>query len=559
MSQVSVDGRNQFEAHLGNTTTRREEAQEEIAQAKLANAEEALAQGQAAKGQEDADRLERLGAGLAALREADHWGCRGDLLELCGVTLEDVEKVVKKWWGNKALWLDMLATEMARGIAEGAGVGDESWDQATDTWLDETYAQATQGMSCPPSRSVLRNFAAKVVAKLLQQKAAPGGIYARRTVVQVPTLTCGRCGQGFSRSLGECPACFPRAPPPDRAPSPSEEEAWETLPSACIREPAWGEASRLAWREGNSGGTFLLQLPSGAVCVKGGDCSVTELFAQRLATALGVRGAEVRVVPATSEENWAMRVALRGCAEKQRLADKWSGDGFSQLMLRVQKNLSKTNLAVMEFIGGCVLMGLPANQVLFQADGETRHGIWRQLGRLMALDLLLNNLDRLPLAWTNDGNLGNVMLRGHEVVGIDHAVHPILHPEGLQRYLDRVREAALEARDGGAKHFGAVAATILTNTGVELAADEVQSLRGGCLELLRQVLQKEASGELEQVLTAVSAECLRAFPKEEGPRVAAPQASPCKVTSCSDLVCAVASVLKEAIAEPGEPSPASLC
>lgn len=478
-----------------------------------------------------------LGERLGALRQVDHWCCESEFLELCGTTPEEVEPYVKKWWGNKALWLDMLATEIGKGLVDAAGL-DKGWAATADAWLDGAYKAATAGLSCPPPRQILQRKAAWHVERVLRragyrQERLPLAIRQ----VQVVTARCDSCGLDFSQRLGKCPGCFPRAPPPAKARSPAREaeEAaapWERLPSAQIDGAlAWDQAERLAWRDGNSGGIFTLQLPSGAVCVKGGAMSVGDLFAQRLASALGVRTASMRVVPGTEDENVSIRRAMRTVAADDE-----------ELMTLVRYKMRRGDLAVVEFVNGCVMMGLPANQHLQQVDC----GTWRELGRLMAFDMLLNNLDRLPLAWTNDGNLGNVMLGSSQgaVVGIDQSVHPISHPDGLLRYLDRVREAALEARDGEGRHFEAVRSAIATNTAVTPGTEALQSLRGGCLELLASVVRLEASAGLDTVLSAVSSDALSAFA-----HAAEIDEHRCRVAACCKLIKDVVSVAQGVLAD----------
>merc|ERR1712062_927972 len=103
-------------------------------------------------------------------------------------------------------------------------------------------------------------------------------------------------------------------------------------------------------------------------------------------------------------------------------------------------------LAILEYIDGVPMMGVPAHEHLTHARGDPV--LWLQLGRLMAFDMLINNFDRLPLAWSNEGNLGNIMLgsRLEPVVGIDQCVNPITHPAGLSCYLQRVRQVVQETR-----------------------------------------------------------------------------------------------------------------
>ena len=154
------------------------------------------------------------------------------------------------------------------------------------------------------------------------------------------------------------------------------------------------------------------------------------------------------------------------------------------------------SLAVMEYVDGVPMIGIPAHQHISAVRERT---LWVQLGRLMAFDMLINNFDRLPLAWSNDGNLGNVMLSSRlgPVVGIDQCVR---HTAGLSTYLQRVRRAIEEARDGPARAFTAVKITILNNTAIDLDDVEVRGLCDGCVELLTEVSRLSTSGELKQKL-----------------------------------------------------------
>ena len=60
----------------------------------------------------------------------------------------------------------------------------------------------------------------------------------------------------------------------------------------------------------------------------------------------------------------------------------------------------------------------------------------------MAFDALVNNVDRIPLLWDNEGNTANLMLdSSSQVIGIDQAVAPIVATGfGRQRYLKRLEE-----------------------------------------------------------------------------------------------------------------------
>merc|ERR1712107_928597 len=65
-----------------------------------------------------------------------------------------------------------------------------------------------------------------------------------------------------------------------------------------------------------------------------------------------------------------------------------------------------------------------------------------ELGRMCALDVLLNNFDRLPIpVWDNNGNLSNALVSadGQHCFGIDQQVYPIEEGANRNAYLERVR------------------------------------------------------------------------------------------------------------------------
>jgi len=161
----------------------------------------------------------------------------------------------------------------------------------------------------------------------------------------------------------------------------------------------------------------------------------------------------------------------------------------------------------MEFADGCVMMGLPAHQLLCGKDAfSDLPRLWHALGRLAAFDILINNFDRLPLVWSNDGNLGNVMLgsRGGAVVGIDQAVHPINHVEGLENYKERVRKLVIALRGESDACLKGVQDAVFNNTAATLGQTELAAVRAGALEFLRNAAAlSDLDGVLDEVCGAV--------------------------------------------------------
>lgn len=210
------------------------------------------------------------------------------------------------------------------------------------------------------------------------------------------------------------------------------------------------------------------------------------------------------------------------------------------------------SLTVLEYIDGVVMMGMTAHEYLKAIPNDSP--LWHHVGRLMAFDMLINNFDRLPLAWSNQGNLGNVMLNSSlgVVVGIDQCVSVITHPAGFQTYLTRVRRVVSEVRGGQGRAFEAVKTAINNNTAIELSQGQLDRLREGCLEFLRDLASLLDSGELEEKLKTVSEDVAAVC--ENGPQqldeqgIAARDPTP----QYCDFVQRVASATKDALQEPVE-------
>lgn len=137
---------------------------------------------------------------------------------------------------------------------------------------------------------------------------------------------------------------------------------------------------------------------------------VTQIVADRVAAALDVTIAKMRIVKPSDHEYENI------LAMKRRLL----------LPLHIDQPIM-----ILQFVAGSDLSG---------AWSEPSQELFHGLGRLCALDMLLNNMDRVPLPlWDNLGNLTNVM-RDHDgcPVGIDQQVNPISEHTGMEAYVSRL-------------------------------------------------------------------------------------------------------------------------
>lgn len=337
---------------------------------------------------------------------------------------------------------------------------------------------------------------------------------------------CSQCGNAtWGGAESQCRSCIKRSEADLQAEAEAKQADWRTLSSAPVQDVPWSDASEMMWCHGGSGGVFLLRLPTGAVCLKTESCSLEMLFAQKLAEALSVRTARMRAVANSHPERAAICSALEQAVPT-----------FDDHRLQVPRARGAEALIVMEFIDGCAMMGVAANGYLQQHRDTSR--VWHVLGRLMGFDVLINNFDRLPLAWSNEGNLGNVMLSTvlDGPVGIDHSVHPITNPAGLQNYLGRVRRVCVEVRDGDGASCNAVKQAIYNNTAIALSSKELEELRYGCLELLQEVSRLASTGDMERILDEVSDNIRQELGCAQG-------------KSCHSLIHTVSQCVHEALAE----------
>eukprot|EP01105_Mastigella_eilhardi_P021398 TRINITY_DN517_c1_g1_i1.p1 TRINITY_DN517_c1_g1~~TRINITY_DN517_c1_g1_i1.p1 ORF type:complete len:959 (-),score=233.08 TRINITY_DN517_c1_g1_i1:75-2735(-) len=124
--------------------------------------------------------------------------------------------------------------------------------------------------------------------------------------------------------------------------------------------------------------------------------------------------------------------------------------------VKVKKELNRAFFLVMELAPGKPLDNLTAREASTFAlrstlqvtcaedvhEAEHANRAVRELGRLIALDILCNNWDRIPLLWPNEGNVHNIFfdVEDRSVYGIDNSMATI--PKGPKRdaYIARLRK-----------------------------------------------------------------------------------------------------------------------
>mmetsp|Transcript_69081 Transcript_69081/g.131784 ORF Transcript_69081/g.131784 Transcript_69081/m.131784 type:complete len:594 (-) Transcript_69081:170-1951(-) len=217
----------------------------------------------------------------------------------------------------------------------------------------------------------------------------------------------------------------------------------------------WSACVGVQRSDDGSEGVLFVELPGKrAVVVKAPVHVASEMFGNVLCGQLGVMCPNVRLVTIASNEGRSLLEALVR-------ADEWR-DPEERRVLRMLSG--RPLLLVIEYVQAQELasMFLPASRAwskeafgLHPGDSpaslsDRGKEVLRSLGTFVALDMIINNFDRLPCVWDNQGNAGNLMFaKGtYEPLSIDNMVCciPPQNEKAIAKYLDRVREVVADCK-----------------------------------------------------------------------------------------------------------------
>jgi hypothetical protein len=238
---------------------------------------------------------------------------------------------------------------------------------------------------------------------------------------------------------------------------------------------------------------FFVNVPQsgGTVVVKGSPDIVKEVFASRLAAMVGVLAPDVRVLDYRNPTNeWKiMKTQIKEFTTKEnRDAD----------LTKAQKVLKRAFLIVMEVFLGTDLEKIrrQAAQDLFIMDEskspkqiKNTKRLLRQLGKLVAFDMLCNNWDRLPVIWDNEGNLRNIRVEHigvdePNIVALDNTITCII-PDNFNTYEEKLRDClAALTTDVNAEYKGykTVREVLSFTSSVDFTEREIREMQIGTLE-----------------------------------------------------------------------------
>jgi len=319
---------------------------------------------------------------------------------------------------------------------------------------------------------------------------------------------------------------------------------WRSLKPCSVNEVPWSTVVQTMWVQGDSGGVILVELQGGvAICVKpqdpGHDQAIGEYVAERVATLLDVRVPEFRLVHRSTAEYRELGQALMAAPtatsgheasiahivtlgleqvqqDTKRGSQLWQFFGFGGEELLKGRQF----LGVLEFVPGFVLMGPEAHAALEEANTSSSSSsaaapptLLLSLGRLCALDVLVNNRNRMPLPiWNNGGNLSNIIVRGDEVVGVDQQVHCV-QPLDSNHYYNSLRgfidDIVVEGRKGqppAPKAKAMIQQALRANCGTELKDPALDAIVLGIVQGLERAAELSRSGELAEQLERIALE-----------------------------------------------------
>ena len=125
-----------------------------------------------------------------------------------------------------------------------------------------------------------------------------------------------------------------------------------------------------------------------------------------LGVALGLATPSARATEFAQPEWSAIETAVHHFQDEQLVAGR-EKDTVARLFE------SRPSLAVMELVQhSAMLETLPHHvcQAVLDASTAVGRGCLESFGRIMAFDCLINNTDRAPLIWDNDGNARNILV-----------------------------------------------------------------------------------------------------------------------------------------------------
>eukprot|EP00759_Apiculatamorpha_spiralis_P047185 PhF_6_TR43003/c0_g1_i5/m.65677 len=153
--------------------------------------------------------------------------------------------------------------------------------------------------------------------------------------------------------------------------------------------------------------------------IKGSSTTPQELYAYIVARAAGIHVPETRLLQWPSPTYSYVQGAIRTTAAKDEIAKR-----------RVTRMITRSYFLLQEY--------LPQAHVMDVHQAPLTWEMAQYLGQIVALDVVLNNYDRIPCGtvWSNNGNYNNIILNadGSVIMAIDNCITPLLGAEAIANH-----------------------------------------------------------------------------------------------------------------------------
>eukprot|EP00743_Colponemidia_sp_Colp-15_P007891 GILK01008546.1.p1 GENE.GILK01008546.1~~GILK01008546.1.p1 ORF type:complete len:491 (-),score=55.50 GILK01008546.1:149-1585(-) len=229
-----------------------------------------------------------------------------------------------------------------------------------------------------------------------------------------------------------------------------------TRPAGNIQDLNWDKVCAISASPEGSGGVFFVDFKeNGIVVLKSSATIAQEIYAVKLQQRLGIPCPDFRMIRFTDEEFTAARTKLLQMSQS---------DGA--LNIKISRALDRPFWVVMQYISGQSLeeCGQKCVSECFNIHESSGAKRLSQFGRLIMFDAAINNFDRAPVIWNNEGNARNIMLgvesdaelgnqpRYTSVFAIDSRVvsislSTVAGKDNMMRYLNKVEAFLKETRE----------------------------------------------------------------------------------------------------------------
>jgi hypothetical protein len=278
----------------------------------------------------------------------------------------------------------------------------------------------------------------------------------------------------------------PPPPPMSRTDSPPVKKKWtvETPQQAekknmsvakafkfWERDVNWENVRGMHLSDNENAGVFFVETeePDSYIVIKASSSLANEIFGSDVARLLDLYAPRMRLIEYNAPTMETLKdpqtgklvtKQVKGARDWRRCQNVLMGynskNTNSGQQRKAEKELNRAFFIMMELIApACTLESLAYH---CHENGLNVQNIIKNesfldgIGRLVVLDVFLNNQDRIPVGdvWSNEGNAGNVMLQvineeNVRVAAIDSVCMPI-YVEFIQKYLHRVEKFVQQMR-----------------------------------------------------------------------------------------------------------------